>query len=152
MGLAAIMLLAQEGAGRVIATPRDGAIETSVINAVQWLRLAVETIGALVIGLGVVAAASQFARALMPPRVQNYNAVRLTLARYLALALEFQLGADILSTAIAPSWDQIGKLGAIAVIRTGLNYFLMREMKEAGEIAEAERREAQDASASAPAE
>ena len=152
MWLSAISLMAQEGAGRVIATPRDGAIETSVINAVQWLRLAVETIGALVIGLGVLAAAVQFARALMPPRVQNYNAIRLTLARYLALALEFQLGADILSTAIAPSWDQIGKLGAIAVIRTGLNYFLMREMKEAGEIAEAERREAQDASASAPAE
>ena len=37
---------------------------------------------------------------------------------------------DILSTPIAPSWDQIGKLGAIVVIRTGLNYFLMREMKE----------------------
>ena len=50
--------------------------------------------------------------------------------RYLALALEFQLGADILSTAIAPSWEQIGKLGAIAVIRTALNYFLMREMSE----------------------
>ena len=38
-----------------------------------------------------------------------------------ALAFEFKLAADILSTAIAPSWDQIGKLGAIVVIRTGLN-------------------------------
>ena len=46
------------------------------------------------------------------------------------MALEFQLGADIISTAVAPSWDQIGKLGAIAVIRTALNYFLSREMKE----------------------
>lgn len=43
---------------------------------------------------------------------------------------EFQLGADILSTAIAPSWEQIGRLGAIAVIRTGLTYFLTREMRE----------------------
>jgi uncharacterized membrane protein len=41
----------------------------------------------------------------------------------LALALEFQLGADILSTAIAPSWDQILKLGAIAVIRTRSTFF-----------------------------
>ncbi|RZK11946.1 MAG: DUF1622 domain-containing protein, partial [Hymenobacter sp.] len=49
---------------------------------------------------------------------------------YLALALEFQLGADILSTAIAPSWEQIGKLGAIAVIRTALNFFLSKEMQE----------------------
>jgi uncharacterized membrane protein len=51
-------------------------------------------------------------------------------ARTLAIALEFQLGADILSTAVAPSWDAIGKLGAIAVIRTALNYFLSREMQE----------------------
>jgi uncharacterized membrane protein len=50
------------------------------------------------------------------------------MAQHLALALEFQLGADILATAVSPDWEQIGKLGAIAVIRTGLNYFLTREM------------------------
>ena len=54
----------------------------------------------------------------------------MTLARYLALALEFELGADILGTAVSPSWDQIGKLGAVAVIRTGLNFFLSMEMKQ----------------------
>lgn len=128
-----MVLLAEEGAHRIIATPKDGVVETSIINAVQWLRLAVELMGALVIGLGISAAAYQFIRTLKGRRADDYNAIRLTLARYLALALEFQLGADILSTAIAPSWDQIGKLGAIAVIRTGLNYFLMREMKEANE-------------------
>ncbi|MCC8407859.1 DUF1622 domain-containing protein [Mucilaginibacter sp. UR6-1] len=46
------------------------------------------------------------------------------------MALEFQLGADILSTAVAPGWEEIGKLGAIAVIRTGLNFFLSRELAE----------------------
>lgn len=131
----AFTCLAQETT-RFIVTPQDGLVETSVINAVQWLKLAVETIGALVICLGVMTAAYQFVRALLPPRIENYNAIRLTMARYLALALEFQLGADILSTAIAPSWTQIGKLGAIAVIRTGLNYFLMREMQEARETPE----------------
>ncbi|RIJ42371.1 DUF1622 domain-containing protein [Pontibacter oryzae] len=109
--------------------PAEG-IEGAVINAVQWLKLGVETIGALIIGLGVVIAVYYFIRALIPPQMHSYNKVRLILARYLALALEFQLGADILSTAIAPSWDQIGKLGAIAVIRTMLNYFLTREMAE----------------------
>jgi uncharacterized membrane protein len=59
-----------------------------------------------------------------------FSETRLTLARYLALALELQLGADILSTAVSPSWDQIGKLAAIAVIRTALNYFLLRELHE----------------------
>ncbi len=132
-----VALLAQEGGRAFIVTPRDGAVEASVINAVQWLRLAVETTGALVIGLGVVTAAWQFAGTLRR-RAEDYNAIRLTLARYLALALEFQLGADILSTAIAPSWDQIGKLGAIAVIRTALNFFLTREMREEREATEAE--------------
>jgi len=123
-------MLVQGGAGNWIAAPHEGAVESTIVNAVQWLRLIVETTGAAIIGLGVIVAAYQFVRALIPPQIESYNSIRLTLARYLALALEFQLGADILSTAVAPSWDQIGKLGAIAVIRTGLNYFLTREMRE----------------------
>jgi uncharacterized membrane protein len=122
--------LLQEGARAAVGAPHEGAVENTIINAVQWLRLMVETTGALIIALGVVAAGYQFIRALIPPQVESFNGIRLTLARFLALALEFQLGADILSTAIAPTWDQIGKLGAIAIIRTALNYFLMREMRD----------------------
>lgn len=105
-------------------------VEAIIINLVQWLRLAVEAMGALVIAVGVTTAIYGFGRALALQRPERYVEVRLTLARYLALAIEFQLAADILSTTIAPSWDQIGKLGAIVVIRTGLNYFLIREMEE----------------------
>ena len=122
--------LLQENAPTIIQAPREGMVESTIINAVQWLRLMVETTGALIIGLGVLAAGYQFIRAIVPPQLESFNRIRLTLARFLALALEFQLGADILSTAIAPSWDQIGKLGAIAIIRTALNYFLMREMRD----------------------
>ena len=39
------------------------------------------------------------------------------------------LGADVLATAVAPSWNDIGKLAAIAIIRTSLNYFLERELR-----------------------
>lgn len=128
------LFLIQEGTNSLIQAPHAGAAESTVSNAVQWLRLIVETTGAIIIGMGVVAASYQFMRSLVPPRLDRFNEIRLTLARFLALALEFQLGADILSTAIAPSWDQIGKLGAIAVIRTGLNYFLTREMREENQI------------------
>ena len=106
-----------------------GAAESAVIIAVRWLRLVVETIGAAVIGVGVLVALSSFARETARGATGRYLSIRLTLARFLAVALEFQLAADILSTAIAPSWDQIGKLAAIAVIRTGLNFFLTREME-----------------------
>jgi uncharacterized membrane protein len=117
------------------ALPIVGSIEPAVVDAVRWLRLAIDVVGAIVIGVGVAIALWGLARAPGRRQPLDFTAVRLDLARYLALALEFQLGADILTTAVAPSWDQIGKLGAIAVIRTTLNYFLMRELREAGEMA-----------------
>lgn len=114
----------------MVPTPKEIGVEDAIVTAVLWLKLAVEALGALVIAIGVIAAGVRFAQSFVPPPINDYNQIRLTLARYLALALEFQLGADILSTAVAPTWDQIGKLGAIAVIRTALNYFLTREMRE----------------------
>lgn len=131
---ASIIFFVEDGFRSLVNGPGEGAVESTVINLVQWLRLIIETTGAIIIGIGVVIAAYGFIRALIPPQLQDYNRIRLTLARYLALALEFQLGADILSTAVAPSWDQIGKLGAIAVIRTALNFFLTREMKQERKI------------------
>jgi uncharacterized membrane protein len=105
-------------------------VERDVQSAVEWLRLLIETLGAAVIAVGIVIALIGLARhALQRPR-DDFTTIRLAFARYLALALELQLGADILSTAIAPTWDRIGKLAAIAVIRTALNYFLSREMRE----------------------
>lgn len=110
------------------------AIETHVFYGVQWIKLGVEIIGALIIAWGVLIALWTYLPHMLGSRAYDFNPLRLMLARYLALALEFQLGADILATAIAPSWDQIGKLGAIAVIRTVLNYFLSKEMEREREI------------------
>jgi uncharacterized membrane protein len=104
--------------------------EEVVVAAVQWLKLGIELVGALIISLGILVSGRLLVQALLARRTADFTAIRLTLARYLALALEFQLGADILSTAIAPSWEQIGKLGAIAVIRTALNFFLSKEMAQ----------------------
>jgi len=105
-------------------------IESFVMIGVEWLRLAVEITGAFIIGIGSAISLIRFALTLLSQQKTDFNVIRLTLARYLELALEFQLGADILSTAIAPSWQEIGKLGAIAVIRTSLNFFLSKEMQQ----------------------
>lgn len=56
--------------------------------------------------------------------------IRIQFGSSLALTLELLLAADILATAIAPTWDDIGKLAAIATLRTALNYFLERELKQ----------------------
>jgi uncharacterized membrane protein len=56
--------------------------------------------------------------------------LRLRFGVWLALALEFQLGADILATTITPTTSALVRLGAIAVIRTFLNYFLNQELEK----------------------
>ena len=56
--------------------------------------------------------------------------MRLTLGRWLAVALEFELAADVLNTAVTPTWADIEKLAAIAALRTALNYFLEKEIRE----------------------
>lgn len=105
-------------------------VEGTLIAGVEWMRLGIEALSAAVIGVGVAVALVGLARHLLFERGASFLTVRLQFARYLALALEFQLAADILSTAIAPTWERIGKLAAIAVIRTALNYFIGLEMKE----------------------
>lgn len=105
--------------------------EEWVMTAVLWLKLAVEVAGAIVIGVGLVAFLVTWLRSVIHQPAKNMlHEARLDFARYLALALELQLGADILSTAVAPSWDQIGKLAAIAIIRTVLNFFLQKELRD----------------------
>ena len=120
----------------MIATP--DSIEGTIVVAVRWVKLGVEIFGAGLVTLGVCVAIVQLIRTFAVGKPADFTETRLILARYLALALEFELGADILGTAVSPSWDQIGKLGAIAVIRTGLNFFLSMEMKGEKTVAKGE--------------
>ncbi len=107
----------------------------AVRQAVDWIILVTEAAGALVIGIGVVIALIMLVGTLgNATRPWSWTRVRLVLGSYLVLGLEFQLAADILKTAIAPSFTEIGQLAAIAGIRTVLNYFLTKEI--AGEKAE----------------
>lgn len=104
-----------------------------------WLATGTEGIAGLLIAAAVIEAALRTARlffvhtapAAAEASQEAKEEVRLRLARWLALALEFELGADILRTAVAPSWSEIGQLAAIATVRTALNYFLQREIDSA---------------------
>lgn len=118
-------------------------MEELLVTAVGYLRLLVEAIGAAVIGLGVLATTYRYVLTLVGVREYTNNEIRLYLGRYLALGLEFQLGADILSTAVAPTLDDVILLGAIAAIRTVLNYFLSQELeRERRQIAPRPERDA----------
>ena len=110
-----------------------------------WVAVGVEAAAAGIIALAALEATWRTIRIFVGrPALPDAEkeGVRLRLARWLAVALEFALAADILRTAIAPSWDEIGKLAAIATLRTLLNFFLQREIED-----EAERRRRGDAPA-----
>jgi uncharacterized membrane protein len=61
-------------------------------------------------------------------RPDTISQLRVSFGSWLVLALEFQLGSDILSTTIAPSFEELGQLAIIAAIRTLLNYFLQKDL------------------------
>jgi len=103
-------------------------MQSTVRDALDALVPLVEAAGGLVVFVGAARAFVGWILAQLRPERGEHVEIRLGLARYLALALEFQLGADILSTAISPSFDDIGKLAAIAAIRTVLQFSLTREL------------------------
>ena len=108
-------------------------LEDAVRTAVDVVIPVIEAIGAAIVFAGAVLAVVQFAGSSLGVRHASYEEVRLTLGRHLALGLEFQLGADILGTAVSPSFAEIGRLAAIAAIRTALNVFLQRELAQEAE-------------------
>jgi uncharacterized membrane protein len=105
--------------------------EGVVSETVGVLVAVVEACGASIIAVGAI---WTFVRLVVvvsrDRRDVEFAPVRLLLARCLALGLEFQLAADVLRTAVSPTFQEIGQLAAIAAIRTALNYVLSREIAE----------------------
>jgi uncharacterized membrane protein len=114
-------------------------MEQHVRDLVDFLIPIVDAIGVTVISIGVLLAFGTWVLSELRIRRVSYERVRLLLGRFLALGLEFQLGADLLSTAVRPSYSEIGKLGAIATIRTVLNYFLAKELRRAQAVEASEQ-------------
>jgi len=104
----------------------------------EWLTLAtnyaviiIDVMALIIIVIGTVEAFVNGLRVMLSSSSGHEKRdVWLRYARWLVIGLTFQLGADVIETAIAPGWDEIGRLGVIAVIRTFLNYFLERDLTE----------------------
>ena len=103
----------------------------AIIDVVSF---SLNIIGALITIWGILLSLAAFLRKEVLNRkeaVQLNDAIRIKLGSYLVLALEFFIAADIVKTIITPTWQSLGILGAIVVIRTVLSYFLTRDMKNA---------------------
>ena len=121
-------------------------LEEVLVPLAAATRLLLESLSVLTVLYGLLATIRQFLPRLgrsLPERPSNR--ARLTVASWLALALEFQLGADVVSTTTAPSQANLIQLGVVAVIRTFLNIFLGREI----EVEQRIEREAASGSAAA---
>ncbi len=89
----------------------------------------IDAIALLVILVGTIEVSFTVARASFKPLGdQVARQAWLRYLRWLVAGLTFQLAADIIETSISTNWQTIGRLGAIAVIRTFLNYFLERDV------------------------
>jgi uncharacterized membrane protein len=113
---------------------------TAIVSPLEeWLKVIVgylaagaEIAAAIVIGGAIVRGISSYIRQLFSRRQQfdDTEVIRLQLGRVLALGLEFTVASDILRTAVAPTRQDILNLGAIVLLRTLLNYFLEREIRQ----------------------
>jgi uncharacterized membrane protein len=94
-----------------------------------YLSIGVEMLGTLVIGIALIQFLVGYLSSLFRPQQIANRVLRIRFGSSLTLSLELLLAADILRTAVAPTWEDIGKLAAIAAIRTVLNYFLEKELR-----------------------
>ncbi len=103
----------------------------------EGAALVIETLVVLAVFTGAFMAVFNIVAGIFAqtrPMPQLVRGVWQRFAAWILISLEFALGADIIRTAIAPTWDDIGKLAAIAAIRTFLGFFLDRDMKSVKEI------------------
>jgi uncharacterized membrane protein len=92
-----------------------------VINAMALVVIVIGTIEAFLSGLGLTFSSQ---------KSHERSHVWLRFSRWLVAGLTFQLAADIIATSITTNWDAVGRIAAIAVIRTFLNVFLERDVAE----------------------
>lgn len=107
-------------------------------SVTTWLRVGAEAlsrfaeaIAVLIIGIGIIRALLGWIASHIPGYDRTGD-IRTGLGRSLILGLEFLLAADVLATAVAPTWDAIGKLAAIVGIRTVLDFYLEWELSREG--------------------
>lgn len=105
-------------------------MEEAAKNITINISHAVEILAAVITGIAVIKTIYNYILLLKPANpVITKEEIRIQFGSTVAVSLELLLGADVLATAVAPSWSDIGKLAAIAAIRTALNYFLERELR-----------------------
>lgn len=127
-----LVLLLNLNAGQTSSDTTSSPLESWLKLIVGYLAAGAEIAAAIVIGAAVIRGILDYVRQLFSRRqhIDSTEIIRLQLGRVLALGLEFTVASDILRTAVAPTRRDILNLGAIVLLRTLLNYFLEREIRQ----------------------
>lgn len=106
------------------------SLEAHFKEMASLLALGIEAVAVVVVAFGALQTfLRMFGLALdNGPDLRAAKEIWLGFAAWIVLSLEFALAADIIRTAIAPTWQDIGQLAAIATIRTALNYYLEKDI------------------------
>ncbi len=96
-------------------------------------------IGVAIMAYGAFIAAKHFVLYSLQHRQDGLSRIRIEMGKHLALGLEFLVGKDIIESIVRPSWDDLGKLAAIIVLRTAVTFMLSWELKEVRDELEEEK-------------
>ncbi len=117
-------------------------MKEALVQATEWSVLLIDSIALALVLLGTIEAVIAGLRMMFSsPTGHRKRDAWLRYARWLVAALTFQLAADIIETSVTTDWMAIARVGAIAVIRTFLNYFLEKDLAELREREEQDREE-----------
>lgn len=107
-----------------------------LVTGTEYTILFIDTMALVIVLFGTIEAFVSGLRMMLAGTMTNAmrREVWLRYARVLVAGLTFQLGADIIETSITTGWESVARLGAIAVIRTFLNFFLERDLTEVREL------------------
>ena len=112
------------------AALEEARLESTFRIIAEHVALGTELIATLLIAIWCIGAFVLVVRMMVErhTHVRTIKDIWLRLAGWILLALEFTLAADIVRTSISPTWQDLGKLAAIAAIRTVLSIFLERDL------------------------
>ncbi|MXO58575.1 DUF1622 domain-containing protein [Altererythrobacter salegens] len=110
-------------------------MEETFVAIAGTVELLLEFSLVVIVAIGALVAMGRLAMSFgKEDRLARRRTAWTSFASWLLLALEFALAADLVGTAISPTWDEVGQLGVIAVIRTFLGFFLERDIESIAEM------------------
>jgi uncharacterized membrane protein len=112
-------------------------LENLIRPYVGYITFAIDVSAGIIIGISAIMALIAFFKILREPtekQTEDKETIRLRLARGMLLALDFEVGSDILKTILVPSTTELTILAVVVGIRIILSWSLSKEIDRHADI------------------